>query len=46
MFSIMLQHYLSYLDQGVSRFPIQSCHAMLAAAAPPASGDRAALTRP
>lgn len=45
-FSILLQHYLSYLDRCAPRSPIPSPHLLLSAAALPAGGDSAALTRP
>ena len=46
MCSMLMQLCLSSLDQRALPFPIQLRHAMLATAAPAASGDGAALTRP
>lgn len=45
-FSILLQHYLSCLDRCAPQSPIPSPHLLLGAAALPAGGDSAALTRP
>ena len=44
--SMKLHEYLSHLGHPVLQFPIPFRRRMLAAAESPASGDRAALTRP
>ena len=44
--SMKLHEYLSHLGHPVLQFPIPFRRGMLAAAESPASGDRAALTRP
>lgn len=45
-FSMLLQHYLSYLDRCALRSPIPYRHLLLGAAAIPAGGVRTAPTRP